>query len=81
VLSAIRTGPTAASIRVGAATASNTTASAAPASPQNLRIFRAQLAGNALQAGPAIGAYWMGTSAADEAHFRDLLDTCFATLT
>jgi hypothetical protein len=58
-----------------------TTASGTTAAPQNLRIFRSAGVTNILQAGAAIGAYWMGTSAADEAHFRDLLDTCFAALT
>jgi hypothetical protein len=81
VLSALRTGATAATSRVGASTENVTTASGSPTSPQNLRIFRAFGVANILQAGAAIGAYWTGTSAADEAHFRDLLDTCFAALT
>lgn len=77
VLSILRSGATSAMLRAGGTTQSITTASATPTT-DNLLVFRRQ--GGGYWDG-RIGAYWMGLSSADGAHFRGLLDTCFATLT
>jgi hypothetical protein len=81
VLSVRRWASNAVRSRVGASTQNGTNGSGSPSSPVNLRILGSAAGSSSLLAPTAIGAYWTGTSAADEAHFRQLLDTCFAALT
>ena len=77
VVSTLRSGATAAIVRLGAGAFPITTASTTPLS-DNILVFR-RAAGGYWDG--RIGAYWMGLSSANESHFRGLLDTCFAALT
>ncbi len=75
-----RSGPTSCALRAGALTGTHTAASGGPGSNE-LFVFRAATVSTVINSGFGIGAYFAGLSTVDEAHFRGLLDTCFAALT